>query len=180
MAPWPTSLMQCFQLNFNAEEDFYAPYNKLLCTLFPVDTPFIVVPRIYRTTDSGSSSSVSLEYTVLFVNKPVFVLQVKAPSRFRIISAREEADTQLRRRIRDLVSSAAIPTLHAVSAFGTRLCFYSIQEGSSIAPLSVIPDPDLLVETVPSDRWDCDLLDDDGAIRLKEVVNKIRNQCENL
>lgn len=172
--------MQCFQANFSAEDDFYAPYNKLLCTLFPVDTSFTVAPRIYRTTDSGSPSNVSLEYTVFFDDKPVFVLQVKAPSRFRVISAREESDIQLRKRIRDLLSSAAIPTLHAVSAFGTRLCFYSAQEGGPIIPPTIILDPDLLVDTAPMDRWDCDLLDDDGAIRLKEVVNKIRNQCENL
>jgi hypothetical protein len=172
--------MQCFHPNFVSEDELYAPYNKLLCTLFPVDTAFTVSPRIYRTTDTGSPSNVSLEYTVFYDDKPVFVLQAKAPSRFRVISAREEADIQIRRRIRDLRGLAAIPTLHGVSTFGTRLCFYSASESGLITPLNILLDPDWMGETAPLDRWDCDLLDDDGAIRLKEVVNKIRNQCENL
>lgn len=183
MAPWSSPIMQRFRsVPPNPQEsEFYAPYNKLLCTLFPVDTAFTVAPQSYlMSVASGGSVDFLVEYVVFYDENPVFLLQIRAPAKMQLISAREESDDHIRKRIRDLRVFCPLPTLHAVSAFGTRMCFYSATVGCPTAPGRLPSDPELLCDTAPRSRWDCDVLEDEGAILLKEVVNKIRNQCENL
>lgn len=182
MAPWPSDISRLFlSLPANpSESDFYAPYNKLLSTLFPVDTAFTVAPQPHLVADSGNSITILVEYVVFYEDKPVFILEITNPSKLRLLSAREDGDNQIRRRIRDLRATCPLPTLHAVSAFGTKLCFYNAKAGWSIAPPKIPPHAELMSDTAPQSRWDCDLTEDEGAIRLKEVVNEIRNQCENL
>jgi len=161
------------------ESDFTpAAYNKLLNTLFPVNTPYTVFPQVHRHEDFAHVTA-RTTFTVYFRNTPVFLLDLHSYPTLSRISAREAADDHMRMHVRDLVPYCPLPTLHAVCAFGTRLAFYTVTTGQAILPLraaALRPHED----TTPADWWDCDLLEDDGAIRLKEVINKIRNQCENL
>ncbi|KAF9523327.1 hypothetical protein CPB83DRAFT_863074, partial [Crepidotus variabilis] len=50
MAPWSIELMDCFVSSKPALETFFAPaaYNKLLSTLFPVDTLFSILPQVHH------------------------------------------------------------------------------------------------------------------------------------
>ena len=67
---------------------------------------------------------------------------------------------------------------------GTRLCFYRLDTtnvAADIVPLNDIPrHPTRVNDTAPVERWDCDVLDAVGEVRLCAVVNAIREACENI
>ncbi|TFK71004.1 hypothetical protein BDN72DRAFT_838244 [Pluteus cervinus] len=189
MAPWSTQITSNFSsIPSNPQlSDFFGPYNKLLSALFPVDTEFTVTPYPSLSSASPSSNSgvpggltTSLVFVIFYSTSPVFIVHLHPPSSIRLQSAREDADSSIRRHVRDLRATCPLTTLHAVSAFGTKLGLYRAKAGWPISPERIPAHPELIVDTAPQSRWDCDLMEDDGAIRLKEVVNAIRNQCENL
>ncbi|KAF8953684.1 hypothetical protein BDZ97DRAFT_1871284 [Flammula alnicola] len=181
MAPWTPEIMDCFQsIKPDLESDFTpAAYNKLLNTLFPVNTPYTVFPQVHRH-DEIVTPSARTTFTVYYKNTPVFLLDLHPYPNLARISAREAADDHIRMHVRDLLPYCPLPTLYAISAFGTRLSFYTVTPGCAILPARVTASDQSTHDGTPADWWDCDILEDDGAIRLKEVVNKIRNQCENL
>ncbi|OBZ66454.1 hypothetical protein A0H81_13591, partial [Grifola frondosa] len=135
---------------------------------FPVDTDFTVAPilTILRYGDSAES----VGYEVSFDGRP-------APGKISYASAREEADILVRKRLRDLRPACLLPTLHAASVFGTRLCAYHA-EGGRIFPPHIKTDTNLITDTAPADRWDCDILEERGANRLKQIFAAIKAGCE--
>ena len=100
--PWPPRILSQFAKVPNApsESDFHDPYNKLLNTLFPVDTEFTVVP--WCLPGSRKSADFIFMFEVLLEDKPVFVLELKQPGNLRWNSTREAVDLQIRSRLRDL------------------------------------------------------------------------------
>src|SRR6266852_5794330 len=64
-----------------------------------------------------------------------------------------------------------LPVLHAVSTFGTRLCFYKVCRDQPIEPRPIPVRPELRfdTDTTPQERWDCDILEDKGEMRFKSV-----------
>ncbi|KAF8151808.1 hypothetical protein B0H34DRAFT_729067 [Crassisporium funariophilum] len=176
MPPWTSQIMDSFQsIKPDLEPDFTpAAYNKLLNSLFPVNTPYAVYPEVQRNIESSSSAT----FTIYYRHSPVFLLDLHSYHALRRTSVREAADDHIRKHMRDLLPYCPMSVLHAVSAFGTRLCFYTVALGDNIKPARSPPEIPTRNDETPMEWWDCDLLDDDGAIRLKEVVNKIRNKCE--
>lgn len=74
-----------------------------------------------------------------------------------------------------------MPTLHAISALGTKLCFYSlstVDRNAGIVPRYIARHPDMANDTAPQSRWDCDLLEEEGEGRFMAVVNEIIAACE--
>ncbi|KAK6971404.1 hypothetical protein R3P38DRAFT_3142963 [Favolaschia claudopus] len=128
METWPESVIRRFRAvpENPRENDLYGPWNKLLSCLFPPASDFTVAPQSYILTTSRQTADFVVEYEVHYKNIPVLIVEIKPPGNLRLPSAREEADLQIRRRIRDLSSDCLHPTLHAVSAFGTRLAFYEM------------------------------------------------------
>ena len=100
--PWPPRVLRQFAKVPNApsESDFHGPYNKLLNTLFPVDTEFTVVPQYLP--GSRESEDFVVMFEVLLEDKPVFVLELTQPGNLRWDSTREIADLRIRSRLRDL------------------------------------------------------------------------------
>jgi len=102
---WPPKILSQFQLvPANPHEaDFHGPYNKLLNYLFPIDSPFTVVPQYLK---PASGSSLSSDYIVTFevflATRPVFILELKTPMDINYVSTRQLADEQIRRRLGDL------------------------------------------------------------------------------
>ena len=175
--------MDCFtSIKPDLEPDFTpAAYNKLLSTLFPVNSPYTVFPRVHQKQWQNNTSAAPATFIVYYERSPIFLLDLYEYSSLARISSREAADNNIRAHMRDLLPYCPLPTLHGVSVFGTRMAFYTAAAGSAISPNRTSPSSNNELEDMtPADWWDCDLLEDDGAIRLKEVVNKIRNQCENL
>jgi hypothetical protein len=152
------------------DTDFYGAYNKLLYHLFPADTNFLVSPGAYPRRNPSDSS---VEFTIFYNEMPVLLLQVKSPESLQWPSARENADIENRRRLRDLRSLCPLPKLYAVSAFGTKLRFYAASENEGINPPLSPSDPRSLADTIPLNRWNSDILEEEGANLLKQSVAEI-------
>jgi hypothetical protein len=182
MAPWPEKVIKRFStIPPNAREnDFYAPYNKLLYTLFPADSDYTVAPQSYSVLDSRDSVDFIIEFEVLLEDKPVLFVEIKEPRKITLKSAREEADNQMRKRMGDLAPGCPLDTLNGVSAFGTRIAFYTYDKQTRIFPSRIFPDPERETDTAPLDRWDCDVLEDDGSQRFQDLVAVIKMKCDQL
>ena len=100
--PWPPKVLAGFVKlpGVPSEADFCGPYNKLLYTLFPAESDFTVVPQ-YLPGTRGSADFIVM-FEVLLADKPVLVLELKAPSQLRYASTRTNADLQIRTRIMDV------------------------------------------------------------------------------
>jgi len=175
---WPQSIHDRFaSIPRNPREnDYYAPYNKLLNVLFPSNGPFTVGPLPLQIAESRESFSFLVDFQpeTFSGDVPVFILDIKSGSKLGLASAREEADLQIRKRLRVLSDICPLSQLHAVSAIGTKLCFYTAEAGH-ITPPRIIADDQLATnDTAPLVRWDCDVLEAEGAARLEALVYEIR------
>ncbi|KAJ6486510.1 hypothetical protein C8R47DRAFT_1128647, partial [Mycena vitilis] len=140
---WPDSILRRFTaVPANPREnDLYGPWNKLLTYVFPPASDFTVAPQSYLLSTSRETADFAVEYEILYNNVPVLIVEIKPPGNLRLPSAREEVDNQIRRRLRDLSVDCLLPTLHAVSAFGTQLAFYRKAKDQQIIPRSRIARP---------------------------------------
>ncbi|KAH9164908.1 hypothetical protein EDB89DRAFT_2116187 [Lactarius sanguifluus] len=196
MAAAPSALTSsriCCAIPANCKEsDFHGPYNKLLNYNLPPDTDFIVVPLVvpqYLKAASGYGylygyvADFIVSFEIRLENKPVLIVQLKGPTAIQHISTRAEADDQIRGRIIDLAEHCPLDTLHAVSAFGTRLCFYSLDvenRGARIDPRRIDGDPDMVNDYAPAVRWSRDVLEASGEDKLLAVIDEIKAGCAQL
>ncbi|KIO24253.1 hypothetical protein M407DRAFT_26367 [Tulasnella calospora MUT 4182] len=180
---WPQKVLRQFQLvPPNSDEGAYCgPWNKLLYTLFPADSDFTVVPN-FQELGSTQGADFLISIDVYIGNKPVLLVELKKPNNLRYISRREDADMQLRRRLRDLVRDCPIPTMYGISAFGSRVCFYRLSTvpGSPINPPLIPRDLEYVNDVAPEDRWNDNVLDVGGEDKLRQVVREIFDACSNL
>ncbi len=103
--PWPEKVIRQFQTipPNPIESDFHGAYNKLLCTLFPPDTDFTVVPQYLKPASPKSSDYIRVfTFEIFLENKPVFILELNNPADLDFISSRQAADVQIRERLGDL------------------------------------------------------------------------------
>jgi len=102
---WPDKVIHQFQtVPANPQEcDYYGPYNKLLHTLFPADSDYTVIPQYLEPHLSESPDWIMI-FEVFLVNQPILILELKKPADLDLVSARELADSQIRRRMGDLYS----------------------------------------------------------------------------
>ncbi|KIJ95504.1 hypothetical protein K443DRAFT_682951 [Laccaria amethystina LaAM-08-1] len=179
---WPPSILTCFSTipSNPRENDYWPPYNKLLNVLFPPDGPFTVGPQTHPIAESRKSIDFLAEYQVFWGDAPVFILEIKTGPKLGLVSAREEADLQIRTCLRDLIGICPLSKLHAISAIGTKLCFYTVEAGSAITPPRIVGKDQLATDTAPPGRWDCDVLEAEGAARLKAIVHEIGQACAQL
>ncbi|KAI0290130.1 hypothetical protein BC826DRAFT_1106614 [Russula brevipes] len=184
--PWPSKITRAFATVERGaevavyENQYSGPYNKLLCTLFPPDSDFIVSPNyIPGNNDGRGGFIVSFEITLHL--RPVLILGVKPPQHLSLISTREAADRQIRRRLIDLSERAPLAILHGISAIGTKLCFYEFENARKrMTPRRIPCDPEFTIDVAPPERWDCDVLEADGEQRLRALAAQITEACERL
>ncbi|KAK7035845.1 hypothetical protein R3P38DRAFT_2909333 [Favolaschia claudopus] len=74
-----------------------------------------------------------------------------------------------------------LPILHGVSAFGTKLSFYSITKEGLISP-EYIPaaSPLYVTDTAPVGRWNHDILAAEGEAAFRSIVQAIITECAQL
>lgn len=181
---WPEKVLRQFQaVPANCREsDFYGPYNKLLNHYFPPNTDFTVVPQYLKAASRDSADFIAC-FEIRLENKPVLIVELGDPAAIQLISTRAEADDQIRRRIVDLAEYCPLGTLHAVSALGTKLCFYSLDvknRAARIDPPRVNRDPDTVNDYAPTERWNRDVLEASGEDKLLAVINEITAGCAQL
>ncbi|KAN0137643.1 hypothetical protein V8E53_004694 [Lactarius tabidus] len=92
------------------------------------------------------------------IRHPVFFfLEIKPPGSLPYESKREEADEQVRRRFRDLAPVLTIPTLHGPTK---------------------VPQPHVTADVAPISRWDSDVLQPEGANRLKDIIKRVKGMSD--
>ncbi|TDL14991.1 hypothetical protein BD410DRAFT_778501 [Rickenella mellea] len=178
---WPEKVQRQFDIaqaagNDALENVLHAPYNKLLNTLFPVDTDFTVIPN-FQEINSNRSADYLVTFEIFLENRPVFVLELKREKDFSLKSKRSAADDQLRERLGDLIDTCPLPLLHGVSAYGTKLCFYSITKAGLITPKKIPVSPLYQTDTAPADRWNYDILTAEGEAEFRRIVEFIITEC---
>jgi hypothetical protein len=139
------------------ESAFYRSYLRLLHDLVPTTcdlAPQWVVPGTRGTID----------FVVLYRGSPVLLLEVKPPSHFHRDSKRQMADKQVRQRFVRLHSMAVTPCLHAISALGTQISFYTYTvSASTTTPSAIPPHSSFHTDVVPSERWSYNVLEQEGT-----------------
>lgn len=179
--PWERYIVQQFQSALPRgeldESQYYGPYNTLLHYLFPPSESYMVVPQYKRPTQLTS-----IDFTTIFLiqqgQHPVFFLEIKAAEHLRNKYTRAAADKQMRERFEDLGDHVEIPILYGVSAMGTKLCFYKYTKDTGQLEPELIPGHiKIVVDTAPRDRWDFDMLTDEGERKLREVVGEVKRMC---
>ena len=204
--PWPSKITGAFATVKRGadlicyENYYYAPYNKLLYTLFPPDSDFLILPNyLPGGRDDGDKFIVSFE--INFRQHPVLILQVKPSQCLSYPSTRGTADKQVRYRLVDLLGgwrccrmcsrdltadflpseSAPLPVLYGISAIGTKLCFYELEKAPRrITPRRPPNNLDFTTNVAPQERWDCDVLEANGEQRLRALATQITEACEHL
>ncbi|KAF9024424.1 hypothetical protein BDZ89DRAFT_1136056 [Hymenopellis radicata] len=164
---WPASVSKEFDnIPPHAQgPDFYAPYRELLSSIFPATSGFSIAghrPLILN--------FYVYVYEVYLTNQPIFILLLNAETMLFSTSTREGVDSQLRQHMKDLFAKSSVSVLQGACAFGRRLAFYC-GDKSAITPPVGTDDP---LDTTPVDRWDCDVLNPDGAQRLKALATEIK------
>ena len=164
----------------NAEAHFYGPWNRLLNTMFPVDSKFEVHPQYPP--PGLNKESVDFVAVLIRINKiPVFMVEVKPPANFHLQSKRTDADEQLRRRLLETSVATKIPVLHGISAFGTKIAFYKFDPDTRyLEPRGVAHDPDFVKDTAPEEWWAFDILEEEGAKKFQDVVENVKETCSPL
>lgn len=100
---WPDKVIRAFKnIPPNpSEEDYQGPYNKLLNSLFPVESEFTVVPRYLQ--DPENTAEFTTAFDVLLVDEPVLILDLNPFSHLSFPSKRLAADYRIRTRMIDAV-----------------------------------------------------------------------------
>ncbi|TFK23228.1 hypothetical protein FA15DRAFT_695227 [Coprinopsis marcescibilis] len=204
--PWPNKIARQFQIipEQASEQELHGPFNKLLNHLFPPDSEYTVVPRSsFAITaknrepnpDTGKPPELGfMLFEVQYENLPVLIVLLTAPIVVDSPLAREMADAQMRSQLvsssgeysaADVTSSpelCPLGTLRGISAFGTKLCYFSCDTNASkpeIYPSVILRElANGLEDLAPRDRWSSDLLDREGAAQLREVVENIKAECD--
>lgn len=74
-----------------------------------------------------------------------------------------------------------MPVFHGVSAMGTRLCFYSkFHDEDAVYPPQISVTPETTDAAPPPERWNCDILEDEGEERFRCVVGAIKRAVASL
>ena len=98
------------------------------------------------------------------------------------LSARALADDEMCDRFREFSSDTLFtPKLVGISSIGTQFCVYTFTtETRILKPKLITPDPDIVNDIAPEDRWAFDVLNDEGEAKLREVVTEVKAMAANL
>ncbi|KIJ40236.1 hypothetical protein M422DRAFT_780735 [Sphaerobolus stellatus SS14] len=142
----------------------------------------MVVPQYQRPTIGQS-----IDFTTIFIvvstntQTPIFYVAIKPPGHLNELSKREQADTQMRDRVRELITKLRIPKLHGISAIGVRLAFYHYDAATQILEPPAIPrDPIRVNDIAPTARWSVDLLSEEGYKQLVQLTTEVKDMARAL
>ena len=125
----------------------------------------------------------SVDSTIYFVishnQHPVFFVEMKPSGHIESNSARAEADTQMRERYEKLRDSVDIGKLYGMSAFGSKVCFYTYnRETGEICPGVIRNNEGGRLEDIsPACRWGLDIMTPEGEDKFREIVAEIKAMC---
>ncbi|KAI0252810.1 hypothetical protein BJV78DRAFT_1124036, partial [Lactifluus subvellereus] len=112
---------------------------------------------------------------------PIFYVEIKPPGHLNGLRKREQADTQMRDCVRELIAELRISKLHGVSALGVRLAFYHYDATTQILePPAIRRDPIRVNDTAPTERWSVDLLSEEGYEQLVQLTTQVKDMVRAL
>ena len=103
-------------------------------------------------------------------------VEIKPLSSIGHLSARADADLQMRRRFTDFYD--ATPTVFTgISAFGHIVCKYELnkENGNRITPAPVQSSMEHVIDVAPRALWDLDLTTAEGAGRILAIFQEVKN-----
>jgi hypothetical protein len=176
MPPWTNQVMRAFsKVPANAPvHAYHVPYERLLYTIFPLTDhdDSTIAPMIYPPHPPAPRRRRSVGFELWWGEEDpatVFFLQLKTSGGLKRASAREAADCEMRYRLGELMKKCPLPTLHAVSAFGTRLRFYEYPKNGTILPTRQ--------DGLDAARWGYDVTECAGGSKLKTVLEGVKENC---
>ncbi|KAF8635125.1 hypothetical protein AX17_004026 [Amanita inopinata Kibby_2008] len=107
---------------------------------------------------------------------PAMVVEIKPYSAFDQLSARGDADSQMRRRFAEFYD--ATPSYFTgISAFGHIVCKYELnkEDNNRITPAAIPGSLERLVDVAPRMNWDLDLTTDGGATRILHIFQEVKD-----
>jgi hypothetical protein len=141
--------------------------------VFPHVEHYQAAPQFKGPVTPGSFDSTVI-YIVMKRKVPVLFIEVKPYIHLKRDGTRGEADNQMRRRFRDLVSgSLPLPKLYGISAMGTCFSVYEYtKETRVLSPSLIAPDPNIVNDVAPEERWNYELLEAAGEEKFRAMVIK--------
>jgi len=182
--PWSETIFEQFQSVNHLTTDkneYYGPYNTLLTDLFPHVEHFQVAPQFI-----GPFTPDSVDFTVIYIvtkrKVPVFFIEVKPYIYLQSPGRRGDADERMRRMFRDLVFGILpIPKFYGVSAMGTCLSIYECTKATRVLlPRAIAPDPKIVNDIAPQERWNYELLEASGEEKFKAIVAEVKAMAHNI
>ncbi|KAJ7358166.1 hypothetical protein DFH08DRAFT_932383 [Mycena albidolilacea] len=145
---------------------------------FTLETDSYYVPT---TLDSaGSWDRVRVEqydrFTGTRSRKPVLVVQLESESKLPSLYWRGQLDYEVRAGIEQMRTKCSHPVIHGIAVFGRRMAFYTKNGDESIVPPR--PPFDAKLDLAPEARWELDVMTEEGAEHLKEIVKQIIAECD--
>jgi hypothetical protein len=176
--PWPDFVTTLFNLvdRFTADEsEYYGCFNSLLITLFFPAEGFQVVPQFRLIPDSVDFRTILV---VIKQKVPVFFVDVKNYLALNHAPSRKQADEQIRLMFLDFSDGFPLRKLYGISAPGTCFSVYEYHSDTRrLTPSRMGPDPDIVIDTAPQERWNYDLMTPEGEARFKQPVGETKEMA---
>ncbi|KAF8517287.1 hypothetical protein BU17DRAFT_50001 [Hysterangium stoloniferum] len=186
--PWPAHILRKsdrLRDNETIENKFYPLYNSILNECFPQER-FSICPQ-YATPIAQAGGIGAIGFAVTYVvealdlDSVVFFLEIKPPTHLPILSGRKDADNQMRQRFGQIAHLVKLPTLYGISAIGKSLCYYTYSVPThTIEPTRILDSCTLLVDTAPIERWDSNIMGEEGHDKFLAMVQDIQSMINTL
>jgi hypothetical protein len=190
--PWPPHIVAKSASLLDTEtieNKFYGLYNIILNECFPA-TQFVVTPQ-YATAEARAGSTgdiIDRAFAITYVierlnleSGPIFFVEIKPPTYLPSISTRKDAENQIRHRFLQLSHLVRIPKLYGVSAIGRQLSYYIYERASgNVEPVALADSPSAVVDTAPIERWDTNIMEEEGRVKFLAVVEEIKQMVATL
>jgi hypothetical protein len=167
------------------ENKFYGLYDAILNECFP-STQFTVIPQ-YPTSEAQMGGIGAIDFAITYViepldlESPVFFIEIKPPTHLSSISARKDAENQVRNRFGQLAHLVRIPKLYGVSAIGRQLSYYTYEWASgAVDPIALADSINVIVDTAPIERWDTNIMQEEGRTKFVAIVEEIKQMVLDL
>ncbi|THU87957.1 hypothetical protein K435DRAFT_730322 [Dendrothele bispora CBS 962.96] len=186
--PWPPHIRRKSDRltdTENIENKFYPLYDDILNECFPRDR-FSICPQ-YATPLAQTGGIGAINFTISYaiealdLDSVVFFVEIKPPTHLHVQYARKEANNQMRQRFLEISHLARVPKLYGISAIGRRVYYYAYNKATGAIESAAIHDSSAyVVDTAPTERWDSDIMEEEGRDRFLEVVREIQNMVDAL
>ncbi|KAL5513998.1 hypothetical protein ACEPAG_2759 [Sanghuangporus baumii] len=185
---WPVELLALSKkLSEDSDEsDWFALWNVILNLNFPFEEGYFVSPVVDADEGPDWESHEFLRRVYIvqqFTTEngelkccDIFFVEVKAGRYVQKLLARKDADYLMQYRFGMFLSLPA--TLHAVSAFGARMCFYKMERDPRRVSPKKVQEEDLsrIVDTCPVSWWEKDVFTQAGYDAFMKVVAEAKEQ----